>query len=652
MRAGDAEQAASVCLEGLLEHPEDPNILCLAGRSLIALRRFDEAREHVQKAHQLHPSMGLVHETLGDLLMIEGRPEEAVDAYQRAIALEPGRTDVHLKASRARDLQAKLGPSASGRRKQMAFSEEITQAAKFEQDGEPAKAEKIYRDILRRDPDHVEAMRSLAAVAVTHRKYKDAEVLLSRAVERAPDYARAWLDLSQVQIEQDKHPEAIASAQRLMEITPGMAESHIALANAQAKGDQAEESIASYQAALAIMPKHPGAFSGLAQQYKTVGRQEEAIAAHRKNIATNPRYAEPYWGLANMKTFRFEDAEVAAMEKLLQDHSLDELAIVQLCNSLGLAYESRKEYDQAFAYFQRCNDQRRQSEIYDPVETEVLTDQLIEVFDPDFLQRNQGHGIEDDAPILIVGLPRSGSTLIEQILASHSQVEGTHELSELAMVVKSLPKTGSKARRFPQNLPDFKQEMWSRVGQQYLQRTRKFRTDRPRFVDKNPNNFIYAGLLHLALPNARIINARRHPVDSCFGSYKQLFASGQPFSYDLTDIGEYYLQYQRVMDHWHEVLPGKVLDVDYETVVSDLEGQVRRILDYCGLPFEEACLNFHETDRLVKTASSEQVRQPIYASSVDLWRNYESHLGELIEVLDPLLGQRAGASGGKSEPIG
>jgi tetratricopeptide (TPR) repeat protein len=652
MRAGDAEQAASVCLEGLREHPEDPNILCLASRSLIALRRFDEAREHVQKAHQLHPSVGLVHETLGDLLMMEGRLEESIKAYQQAIALEPGRTDVHLKVSRAKDLQTKLGPSDGTRREQMAFSEEIAQAARFEQDGEPGKAENIYRDILRRDPEHVEAMRLLAAVAVSHRKYKDAEVLLSRAVERAPDYARAWLDLSQVQIEQDKHPEAIASAQQLMELTPDMAESHIALGNAQAKGDQAEESIASYQAALAIMPRHPGAFSGLAQQYKTVGRQKEAIAAHRKNIASNPKYAEPYWGLANMKTFHFEDAEIAAMEKLLGDDSLDTLATIQLCNSLGLAYETRKDYDQAFAYFQRCNDQRRQSEIYDPVETEIITDRLIEVFDQDFLQRNQGHGIEDDAPILIVGLPRSGSTLIEQILASHSQVEGTHELSELSLVVKSLPKTGPKARRFPQNLPDFKHQMWSRVGKQYLQRTEKFRTDTPRFVDKNPNNFTYVGLLHLALPNARIINARRHPLDSCFGSYKQLFASGQSFTYDLTDVGEYYLQYQRLMDHWHEVLPGNVLDVDYETVVSDLEGQVRRILDYCGLPFEEACLNFHETDRLVKTASSEQVRQPIYASSVDLWRNYESHLGELIEVLDPLLIQRASASGGKSEPIG
>jgi hypothetical protein len=240
-------------------------------------------------------------------------------------------------------------------------------------------------------------------------------------------------------------------------------------------------------------------------------------------------------------------------------------------------------------------------------------------------------------PIFIVGLPRSGSTLIEQILASHSLVEGTHELGDLSRSVQMLRRRSRKDERFPEFLSKAREAGWTRIGTEYLRRTQRYRHGAPYFVDKNPNNFIFAGVLKLAMPNAKIINARRHPLDSCVGAFKQLFASGQPFTYDMTELGEYYLQYQRLMDHWHEVLPGFVLDVNYEDVVADLEGQVRRLLDFCGLPFEESCLNFHATKRAVKTASSEQVRQPIYSSSVNLWRNYESHLDTLVHILEPLL---------------
>ena len=515
----------------------------------------------------------------------------------------------------------------------MAFAGEISRAAELERSGDPGGAENVYRDILRRDPDHVEAMRLLAAVAVTHRRYKDAEVILQRAVSRAPDYARAWLDLANVHSKMEKHRESMNAAARVVELTPDIAEAHIALANAQAGADLPEESIGSYRRALEIAPRHPGAFSGLGHQLKTVGKQSEAIQVYRQNLKQNPRNTEAYWSLANMKTFRFEDEEVSAMEDLLKEEQLDNLAQVQLCNALGLEYEGRSDYDRAFGFFARCNRKRRESEVYDAVENEVKTDRLIEVFNADFLSENEGHGVADEAPILIVGLPRSGSTLIEQILASHSQVEGTHELADLARVVHTIPSSDP----FPDSLAGLGSRAWANLGSQYLERTRKYRSGSPRFIDKNPNNFTFVGLLHLALPGARIINARRHPIDCWFGTYKQLFASGQPFSYDLTEIGEYYLQYHRIMSHWHEVLPSKVLDVDYENVVVNLESEVRRLLDYCGLPFEAACVRFHETDRAVRTASSEQVRQPIYESSVNLWRNYESHLAELIEVLEPVL---------------
>jgi tetratricopeptide (TPR) repeat protein len=438
-------------------------------------------------------------------------------------------------------------------------------------------------------------------------------------------------------MEQEKLAEAIKSAEELVELTPDMAESHITLANAQAKANYPEQSIASYRTALKIAPAHPGAFSGLGQQLKTVGRQQDAVAVHRENIRANPGNADPYWSLANMKTFRFTESEVAAMEALLEDEGISDLALQQLCNSLGLEYEQRGDHERAFDYFRRCNENRRTSEAYDPVETEVRADAVIETFSAEFLSLNQGQGVSDESPIFIVGLPRSGSTLIEQILASHSQVEGTHELSDLDRVVRAIPRSRPKGGRFPEILTELGSRAWSKMGNQYLERTQKYRSGLPRFIDKNPNNFIYAGLLQLILPNAKIIDARRAPLDSCFGSYKQLFASGQPFTYDLTELGEYYLQYHRVMGHWQSLVPGRVLRVDYENVVSDLESQVRRLLDYCELPFEEACLNFHATDRPVKTASSEQVRQPIYASSLNLWRNYEPYLEELIDALEPLL---------------
>jgi len=398
-----------------------------------------------------------------------------------------------------------------------------------------------------------------------------------------------------------------------------------------------QEAIASYKKALEITPDRPGALCSMAHHMKTVGDREEAIATYRRCMDIKPDHSEAYWSLANLKTFQFSDREIEIMYELLDGEYLDDEARVQFHNALGLDRESRGDYDTAFSHFEQCNRLRRQSESYDPVETETRYDRVVEVFNEEFLAEREGFGDPDPAPIFVVGLPRSGSTLIEQILASHSAVDGTHELTNLASTVRGIRIPGKRKEQFPDTLFGLNAEGCRKIGTDYLDATRKYRSGATYFIDKNPNNFVFTGLLRLALPNAKIINARRHPLDSCFGTYKQLFASGQPFSYDLVELGEYYLQYVRLMDHWHQLMPGYVLDVQYENVVADLETQVRRILDFCGLPFEESCLRFHETERAVKTASSEQVRRPIYSSSVHLWRKYESHLGDLIEVLEPLL---------------
>ncbi len=500
-------------------------------------------------------------------------------------------------------------------------------------------AEMIYREILTKDPDHVEAARCLAGIAMQKKRFSEAEVFLRKATSVAPDYARAWVDLVKVQTELHKFNDAVDSAKRVLRLTPDNPESHAVYASAIGMAGDHEEAIRVYEQALAIAPERAAAICGMAHHQKTLGRQDEAIASYRRAIEVKPDHAEAYWSLANLKTFRFADHEVDAMKVLLERDDLPDESRAQIHNALGLEFEGREEYADAFEHFEKCNASRRPHETYDPVDIESTYERVIELFTPEFLEKNRGVPETPVTPIFVVGLPRSGSTLIEQILASHSLVDGTHELGDLPRAVKTVRKSKSRGFLFPQALAKIDIDDWRRIGEVYLASTEIFRNGAPYFVDKNPNNFVYAGILKLAIPNAKIINARRHPLDSCLGSFKQLFASGQPFSYDMTELAEYYLQYRRLMDYWHEVLPGFVLDVHYEDVVADLDGQVRRLLAFCELPFEDACLRFHETERAVKTASSEQVRLPIYSSSVNLWRNYEAHLGELVHILKPRLSQ-------------
>jgi tetratricopeptide (TPR) repeat protein len=625
----------------LLQYPRDANLLCLAARVSLMQKNFAEAKERLDRAIKLHPDFAPAHDVFGDVLLAEGYVETAVKAYEQALRLDPTRANLVKKLERAHELAATTPPAATipapSAGRQMAHADQIKEAEQLAKSGEPQKAEDIFRDILKRDPNHVEAARLLAGIATEKNRFRDAEVFLRQAASNAPDYVRVWVDLANVLRERGKLEEALECALRVLELAPDKAEPHMLHANILGTMGRHEEAIEAYEQTLAIAPEKAAVYCSMGHHQKTIGRTDQAIAMYRQCIASRAEHAEAYWSLANLKTFQFEDEEVAAMQALLDDESLPDESRVQVHNALGLDFESRKDYDKAFSHFDQCNSLRRNSESYDPVEFETRLDRVIELTDAAFFAEREDIGDPDPAPIFIVGLPRSGSTLLEQILASHSLVDGTHELGELPRIVTKLGQERGKKPGYPDNLPEFSAEDWLAAGQSYLSSTQKYRAGAPHFIDKNPNNFMYIGLLRLMLPNARIINARRHPLDSCFGSYKQLFASGQPFSYDLTELGEYYLQYQRLMDHFHEVIPGFVLDVQYEKVVGDFETQVHRILDYCGLPFEEACLRFHETTRAVKTASSEQVRQPIYASSVNLWKRYESHLGELAEILKPLL---------------
>ncbi len=640
LRSGDARVAANLCIKGLTENPGDANLMCLSARANLAMRKYPEAKALLEEAIRRHPDFAVAHETLGDLLLVQGHANSGRKAYEQAMRLDPTRLATHDKIDRAKELEATVNEAMKAQRekgparKALPFETEIAEALEHERSEDPKSAEAIYRRILTLDPNHIEAARLLARIAAGKKRFRDAEVLLRQVVKNAPDYTRVWVDLSNAQRELGKFYESLESSKKVIALAPQQAESHVLHAGALGMSDDHAGAIAACERALELSPDKPGPLCTLGHHQKTVGRQDDAIASYRRCIRVNPLHAESFWSLANMKTFRFEDAEVAAMESLLEQGELADVARAQIHNALGLEYEGRKDYPRAFANFEQCNMVQRKLESYDPVDTENNYERTIELVDEEFLRKNDGVTESDITPIFIVGLPRSGSTLIEQVLASHSQVDATHELGELSRVLQSVHrKSKKKGDKFPNTLAGLDRDDWADIGTEYLNRTAIFRDEAPFFVDKNPNNFMFAGFLKLAIPNAKIIDARRHPLDSCFGTYKQLFASGQPFSYDMTEIGEYYLQYRRLMEHWHKLLPGFVLDVQYEDVVADLESQVRRILEFCGLPFEEACLRFHETERAVKTASSEQVRQPIYSSSVNLWRNYEDHLETLVHIL-------------------
>ena len=649
LQDGDATAAEEVCREALIAYPNDANILCLSARALIRINQIDTAEERLRTTQALFPDFPRSYEILGELFLGQKRPQKAVEALRRAIQLGPDSADVQEKLSfamkmleRTEEQQKLLGES----RRSDPVGAALADASALEREGDLDAAERIYQDLLIRDTDNAEVIRGNGAIAAAKGQYSDAEIFLKHAVSLAPDYSRAWAELTMAQMELEKYDEAVTSAEHLIGLDPTGPMARLVLANAYAMSGRYEDALASYEAVLAKIPDQPGALSGAGHMLKTMGRHDASVATYKECIRCNPQHTEAWWGLANMKTYVFSGEEIQLMLDLLHQGDpkveptsrwLTSTPEVNLCNALSAAFERSGDYDRAFDYLERGNKKRRLDEPYDPVQTEYLHDQIITVFRSEFLDEKAGLGCQDAAAIFIVGLPRTGSTLLEQIIASHTQVDGTYELTELNQIVRRIPTAGVNRNRYPKSVTDLQDDAFAVLGQEYIELTRKYRTGKEYFTDKNLSNFLRIGLLQLILPNAKIINARRHPLDSCLGSYKQLFARGMSFSYDLEELGEYYLQYQRLMDHWDAVLPGKVLHVHYEDVIANLESQTRRILDHCALPWDEKCLRFHVTKRDVRTASSEQVRQPIYQSSVNLWRHYEHQLGVLIDILEPEL---------------
>ena len=643
MRASEFAKAGTVLDAALRHAPNDPNLLRLLGVSLSRRSRFAEAERQLTHVIRLVPNFALAHENLADVLLHQGKVEEAVQALKTAIRYNPGSEranrklhEVLVHTGRGNEADEMFRESLEGDPDRAA----LVEAMELNRNGEVAKAERIYRGLLRRNPDNVDALRLLGTLCARKENYNDAEAFFRRAVDLAPDFWLAWINLGVALNEQQKFDEAESAYRSALDIRPGSVYTLEKLGANSMFAGRHDDALHWLDAALEREPDHFPSLLCLGHVLKTVGRQPEAIDAYRRCAASQPDFGEAYWSLANLKTFRFDDSEVEAMQRRLDEISAkdeDEDSEISFSFALAKAFEDRGEYGKAFEYYSRGNARKRPGVSYDPIEFQRTNERIVDVFTKEFFAVRAGQGCKDDSPILIVGLPRSGSTLLEQILASHSQVEGTQELHYLLRLATETGLNRSDGIRYPECMLELQpHHLWD-LGREYIECTLPHRIGARHFTDKMPNNFTGIGFLHAILPNAKVIDARRHPLDSCLGSFKQLFARGQIFTYDLYDLAHCYTQYLGLIDHWNEVLPGKVLTVHYEDVVADLEGQARRIAAHCGLEWEERMLRYHETERAVKTASSEQVRQPIYSASVNLWRRYEGQLEELIDYLEPVL---------------
>jgi len=487
----------------------------------------------------------------------------------------------------------------------------IEQATAALESGDRRSPEIIFRDILQKDPSHVAALCGLAALSLAADVPNDALRLLNHALKQCHHLPLIWRGMAPALMAVGRLAEADSAARYLLKIEPESPQSWIARAAISARMLRQEDALHAYREASRLMPREVRIQMSLGHIYKTLGRRQESEAAYKAALQMQPASGEAYWSLADLKNYSFSEAEIATMQRSLAEDQHERSSRAQLLFALGKAFEQKKQFATAFQYYAQGNAIRRVDAPFDIEHFERRTARIRATFDAGFFARHRGGGYGDSAPIFIVGLPRSGSTLIEQILASHSSVEGTMELPNIINITRALADGTSDRDGYPEAARELSAQQWAELGRRYIDETAPLRKGRPRFTDKMPNNFSHVGLIAAMLPGATIIDARRHPMDCCFSNFKQYFAEGQTFSYSLEDLGRYYRCYLSLMDHWDTVLPGRVLHVQYEALVREPERNIRRLLEHCGLPFETGCLTFNLTQRSVRTASAEQVRQPM-----------------------------------------
>jgi predicted Zn-dependent protease len=637
----DAPAAAREAAEILKEHPGHPAATLLLG---LARRSCGDAQATAEMFITLsaaQPGSAVIQLELGRALAAQGRDEQAMTALARAVELEPQLAEAWRELA---TLHAARGDSAAcdvayARFARLASPERhLAEAGAALANDRLTTAESLLRQQLAQSPQDVAAMRMLAAVAAERDDCAEAERLLEECLKLAPGYSQARYDLARILYTQQKAYPMLPLLERLLALEPDSFLYRTLQAAAYNLLGQNERATQILTALRAEFPENEQVWLYYGHALRTSGRLGEAIEAYRKSTELKPEFGEGWFSLANLKTFRFSASEVATMQALLAREELRDNDRLQFEFALGKALEDEREFAASFAHYARGNALRRAQIRYDSDNISRRVQRTQALYTREFFAARQGWGCPAPDPIFIVGLPRAGSTLIEQILASHSQVEGTRELPDIPNLAIELGAREAPGEPpiYPQSVARLTRAELTALGERYLAQTRPHRLlGRPRFIDKMGNNFLNLGLIHLMLPNARIIDARRSPLGCCFANFKQHF-QGMWFTYSLEDIGHYYRDYVSVMAHFDAVLPGRVHRVCYEDLVADLEGEIRRLLEYCGLPFEEQCLRFHETRRVVQTASSEQVRRPLYGDSVDQWRNFEPWLGPLKEALGEL----------------
>ncbi|NIS88636.1 MAG: tetratricopeptide repeat protein [Woeseiaceae bacterium] len=642
LSASRPEDACHVLRDLLREMPEHEDALYVFAVSLRYAGRFEGARAALSKLQQLRPAYGRAWQEQGHLEAALGNTAAAKTAYKKAVA----RNNSLLASWQAleniaieEDNERLLSEVVENRRRLAALPPELLSVRNMMSEKRLFKAERLCRAFLKENPQNIEGMRLLADLGVKTGVLDDAEFILESALEFEPDNRFARFDYMNVLYRRQKYAESLQQAKLLLEAQPGNPDYLAAYANQCVAIGNYDEALEIYESLAKQADKNAGLHLVHGHALKTIGRLDEAIASYRLSYLARRDYGDAYWSLANLKTYRFSDSEVESMRwaESLPSTSVEDR--IHVCFALGKHYEDSEDFAAAADFYLRGNALKKDELQY---KSDAITERLQmqrQVCDTAFFAQRAGSGCNAPDPIFIVGLPRAGSTLLEQILASHSQVDGTLELPNIPALASRLDGRRYKDEdpRYPKILADIPVDKLREFGEAFIEDTRVHRQDAPFFIDKMPNNFRHIGLIHLILPNATIIDARRHPMACCFSGFKQLFASGQEFTYGLDEIGRYYRDYVELMDHWDAVLPGKILRVQYEDVVADLETQVRRILEHCGLPFEEACLKFHRTERSVRTPSSEQVRQPIYKAGLEQWRNFEPYLDPLKHALGPVL---------------
>lgn len=608
-RLGDAAGALAILEPVAASHGQHAIVQYELGLALGALRRGGEAVAALRRAVELKPDLGDAWRALADHLHAIGDADAADEAYAK-----------HLRFS-IRDPK-------------------LLEAGAALVDNRLPVAESLLRSHLKQYPTDIAAIRMLAEVAARLGRHADAEALLTRCLELAPSFTAARFNLASVLHRQGKGAQALAEADRVLLQDPANPGYRNMKAAVLGQLGEYAKAIEIYDQVLAEYPGQPKAWMSYGHALKSAGRRDDSVAAYRRSVQLMPSFGEAWWSLANLKTLRFDDADVGTMLAQLERDNLTEAERFHLHFALGKAFEDREDWAASFAHYEQGNRRRLALVRYDADENHAQVIRYKTLFSKGFFGERQGFGSPAPDPIFIVGLPRSGSTLLEQILSSHPAVEGTMELPDVISIARMLGDRRSRSQesKYPEVLATLGAAELRALGERYLDQTRVQRkTPAPYFIDKMPNNFAHIGLIQLMLPNARIIDARRHPLGCCFSAYKQHFARGQHFTYDLKDLGRYYRDYVELMAHFDAVLPGRVHRVIYERMVEDTEGEVRRLLAYCGLPFDAACLRFYENERAVRTASSEQVRQPIYREGMDHWRHFETWLDPLKEGLGPVL---------------